>query len=239
MGAESDLLRDLVDNQYPAIIANINSSIASIEAEESDLNDVKDALEWQMNAAGDDTISIIETLKADVSYTFDDWKVLNITDFQGYDEITGLTGLTIIGASTFRVDGNKTSTFSMGKEILLKNTVPTTFHGIVSSSTYDAVNLWTTVSMDDPNSDDFSGTAASVFKVVYEFEGTGWDSDADIIANEAIFQESYAHINDEIGTDGTYGIDDKLSKLALAKSVLNNDKTKYTDGITNYDKFAT
>lgn len=238
MGVESDKLRDLVDNEYPAKITNINSSITAIEAEESNLNDTKDAIEWQMDAAGDDTLAVVLTkTDVDVTYIFGDWKVLNITDFEGHEDFTSLLTNPVITSSTaITCDGDATGYFQTGNEMLVINTSATQYRVEVVSSSYSAMPDETTITM---SGDAMSGALDTINRLVYEYGGTGWDSDSDIIENEAIFQESYSHLNDEISTSGTYGIDDKLAKLSTAKSVLNSDKTKYTDAITYYDKFAT
>jgi hypothetical protein len=238
MGVESDKLRDLVDNVYPATIANIDSSLAAIQTEKDELNDQKDAIEWQMDQAAADTLSIVGgKTNVAVVYTFGDWNVLNLRDFEGHEDFTHLlTNPSIAGVGLVYCDGDATSFFPTGREMIVINTSATQFRVEVVSATYESGPDETHVQM---TGDSMFGALSTINRLIYEWEGIGWDSDADIIENEDLFQASYAHLNDEISTTGTYGITDKLAKLDLAKTVLEADKAKYEDSVDQYDKFAT
>jgi hypothetical protein len=50
------------------------------------------------------------------------------------------------------------------------------------------------------------------------------------------FPEAYDHINHDLGTDGTYGIADKISKLGTAKTLQQTNKTKYEGFLKAYTR---
>lgn len=239
MGIESDKLRDLVDNQYPVNVANLNTGIASIDAEITELNEQKDAVEWGMAQAQADQESRLTAKGYDLNHYGPDWGTLNLQDFWLYDDIS-VTGLTFVDVDTFDVDGDQTTVFTNGLEILADCGGGGKKQRTVASSSYNGPTPdTTTVTLVVDAEEELTSGLTSVHELKYEYLGTGWDADADIITNIDYFAEAYTHLNDPLGTSGTYGINDKISKMGTAKSIQEADKAKYEDLIVLYDRFAT
>lgn len=74
--------------------------------------------------------------------------------------------------------------------------------------------------------------------VLYEYDGIGWDSDAQIIDWVDKFSFGYDYLNHEIGITGTYGINPRIEQLTNAKNLLTLNKTKITDSKTVFEDYA-
>jgi len=225
--------REMVDVIYADKIINLTNGIAAVDAQIAELNEQKDAIEWGMIEAKNDQDARLTT-KGDSVYTFGNYGVLNLSDFEVYDLLT-VTGLTYFSDDSFDVDGDQTLIFTTGLKLICDcGTDGLIYRTVLSSSFLDPE---TRVSLS-------VGTAitvnlASVYELVYEYLGIGWDSDTEIIANIDYFPDSYDHLNDTISISGTHGINDKISKLNTAKSILQADLVKYEDLVVLYDRFAT
>lgn len=239
MGVESDKLRSLVDDIYPNTVVNLTNALAATDAEITELTSQKVAVEWGMDQAKLDQETILAT-KGDLPYYYPNFGVLNLEEFTVYDLIT-TTNITYVSADSFTVDTDLTSEFTVGLEVLCSCGVDGDILRDVLSSSYDGVSDKTTVLLND-----YSGTAtpitpnlSNVYNLVYEYLGTGWDSDADIIANISYFENGYDHLNEPLGTGGTYGLNDKISKMTIGRNIQQSDKDKYESLIILYDRFAT
>jgi hypothetical protein len=74
--------------------------------------------------------------------------------------------------------------------------------------------------------------------VLYEYEGIGWDSDAQIIDWVDKFDFGYDYLVHPLGITGTYGINDKITQLQNAKNLLTQNKTKVVDSKTVFEDYA-
>lgn len=224
-------LREMVNVLYPNKIINLTNGISAINDQITELNEQKTSVEWGMTQAKSDQDTRLVT-KGDLVYTFGDYGIKNLSEFQVYD-LMSVTNLTYIDADNFEIDGDQTTKFVNGLEIACDCGVDGIKYRIVSSSAYTTV---TKVTLQAGTA--ITSNLANIYELVYEYLGTGWDADADIIANINYYDNSYAHLNDPISVSGTDGIIDKISKLNTAKSILQADKTKYEDLIILYDRFA-
>ncbi|MCK5015815.1 MAG: hypothetical protein KAS32_01985, partial [Candidatus Peribacteraceae bacterium] len=68
----------------------------------------------------------------------------------------------------------------------------------------------------------------------YEYNGTGWDSDADIQGLIDDFNFAIDHLYRDIDIDSSYGIKDMISKLQGAKTHLQNNNNKMSGAQTRY-----
>lgn len=237
--SHADKLRDLVDNTYPENVANLTTGIAAIDAQLTELNARKDAVEWGMGQAQSDQEARLAAKGYDLEHYGPNFGSTNLQDFWLYDQIS-VTGLTYVDVDTFDVDGDQTSVFTNGLEILADCGVDGKKQRIVSSSVYNGPTPdTTTVTLAVDAGANLTVNLASVYELKYEYLGTGWDSDANIVANIDYFDEAYEHLNEPLGTTGTYGINDKISKFGTAKTIQQADKAKYEALIVLYDRFAT
>ena len=237
MGVESDKLRTLVDTVYPTTVTQLTNSIASIDTQLTELNAQKDAVEWGMAQAQTDQETILSGKGADTLFYTANFGTVNLSEFFGYDLIS-TTNITYVSVDSFDVDGDQTSTFTNGLEVLVDCGVDGDKQRTVSSSVYNGAGPdTTTITLD--TGDAITSNIADVYELAYEYLGTGWDSDTDIVDNIDYFADSYTHLNDPMSTSGTYGINDRISKFQTAKTVQENDKNKYSALIILYDRFAT
>jgi len=75
--------------------------------------------------------------------------------------------------------------------------------------------------------------------VVYEFEGINWDNDAQIIEYAQQWEWALDYIEQPLGTGGSYGTEDMISKLQSAKTLLQANKNKLEQSKTYFERFAT
>lgn len=80
--------------------------------------------------------------------------------------------------------------------------------------------------------------AVGVKVVLYEYLGTGWDSDAQIIAwiNDYAFGNDY--LTRPMDTGATYGLVPYKGNLESAISILNNNKDKVEDSVGYFEDYA-
>ena len=242
MSIESDKLRDLVDNIYPTTVANLTTSIAALDAQLTELNARKDAVEWGMGQAQSDQETRLAAKGFDLEYYGGDFGTLNLEDFWLYDQIS-VTGLTFVDVDNFDVDGDQTSVFTNGLEILCDCGAGGKKQRTVASSVYNGPDPpgieTTTVTLAVDATQELTSGLSAVYELMYEYLGTGWDSDTDIVANIDYFVDAWHHLNDPLSTNGTYGLNDKIAKIGVGKSVQQADKAEFESLIVLYDRFAT
>jgi hypothetical protein len=146
--------------------------------------------------------------------------------------------LTYVNSTTFTLSGDATGTFNNGVEIISDCGIDGIKYGIVSSSTYDAGASETEVVLDGGSSEDISSNLTGVGTLVYEYNGTGWDSDSDIEQRIDEFDFTYDHLTKSLGINGTYGINESIVQLQNAKTLLTTNKDKYEESIIKYDRFG-
>jgi hypothetical protein len=241
MSSESDKLRDLVDNVYPTTIAGLTTSIASLDSMISDLTAQKEAVEWGMTQAQNDQESRLSAKGFDLNFYGTDFGSLNLSDFWLYNLIS-VTGLAFISVDIFDVGGDQTSVFTGGLEVLCDCGTSGKKQRIVLSSAYNGPYPnpeTTTVTLVEDIDNPLTAGLVDVYELHYEYLGTGWDSDANIVSNIDYFDKSWHHLNDPLGTDGTYGLNDKIDKIGAGKSIQEADKSEYETLVVLYDRFAT
>jgi len=237
MGTESDKLRELVDEVYPVTVENLTNAIASIDLEIAELNEQKDAVVWGMGEAEADQITRLEAKGYDAEYYGPDFGVSDLSDFQLHDIVPDLVNISYVSANSFDVDGDETSVLTNGLNILCGCGVDGNKARVISTSVYNGIPDTTTITLSA--GDAITSNLDTIYDLQYEYLGVGWDSDADIIANIDYFVEAYEHLTEPLGTTGTYGLNDKIAKFGIAKSIQQADKAKYEDLIVLYDRFAT
>ena len=250
MSAASDFLREFVDG-LPDKIDSLNKSYQSITQQIDDLADQKTALE-------DGVLEVIATdeLKNNLlpaktndppnAYvrTFGNYGSYdasgNVTDFGVYQLVNNSATFTQVSPSGFVVQGvNITGLLSPGDEVVVTN------NGVFSSPA-----LTTTVQVTGapyPAGSTFvnvdqaivQATVDGVWKLVYEYLGTGWDGDATIQGKIDAYAFTLDHIHAALGTNGTYGIIDLKAALTQGRSIIYKNLTKTQGMETTYEDFAT
>jgi hypothetical protein len=74
--------------------------------------------------------------------------------------------------------------------------------------------------------------------IVYAYDGTGWDSDAGIIADQYAFEVGYDQINAPIDLNGTYGLIARYSNVSVGRGVQVLNRNKYQQFVTLYEPYA-
>jgi len=104
-------------------------------------------------------------------------------------------------------------------------------YSVVTSGTWGVDNLtdWCIV---DPG----EAPGTPLYKIYSWGEVTSAGADIPQYRRQDDFPEAYDHINHDLGTDGTYGIADKISKLGTAKTLQQTNKTKYEGFLKAYTR---
>lgn len=74
--------------------------------------------------------------------------------------------------------------------------------------------------------------------LVYEYEGTGWDSDSTIIDLIDKWDFGYDYITHPFGITGTYGLQARIDQLYDALDLLLSNKSKIEESKTAFEDFA-
>jgi hypothetical protein len=247
MSAASDKIREMVDG-YPDKIDSLNKSYQAITVLIDDLAEQKTALEDGVLSviAIDEMKNTLLPAKTPNAYvrTFGNYGSYdaggNVTDFEVYQLINNTATFTQDSPSGFIVEGvNITGLLSPGDEVVVTNNgvfsspaITTTVQ--VTGAPYPAGS--TLVIVDQPI---IQATIDGVWKLVYEYLGTGWDSDPVIQGKIDAYAFTIDHIHAPLGTDGTYGIIDLKAALTQGRSIIYKNLLK-TEGMEDtYTDFAT
>lgn len=233
----SDSLKQLID-AYSDNLPNIDKSITSINTQLTDFNQQKTVVEDDvMSPAESDMDSLLSakatSLSAEIIYKGSTYGVSSLSDWYLLDEKG--TNLTYVDVDNFTVDGDFTTDYTNGTIVGVDCGVDGIKIRTVDSSTYTTVTE-VTLTVDAANELTSNATQGGI--LVYEYEGEGWDSDADIIELVDLFDDAYDHLNKEKGEEGTYGIIPTITSLTLAKTIQQNNKAKYQSIISSYEKYA-
>jgi hypothetical protein len=239
MSANSDKLGQMVTD-FTSISENLSGSLVKIDAQILDLTEQQQAIGYAEDEIEDDLEAAVVPAKAEYFYTFGSFGASgsgSLDEWSGYDEVS-VAGLTYISGVLFTVDGNQTSTFTAGLNILVTNS------GSFSSSTTISGSVYNHLSY--PN-DTLVGLDASictagldgVYLEAYAPTGPFWDSDVTIqgYMDDWAFMDNF--LTQEVGLDGTYGIVGRLSNLYVARGVVENDYNKYDGMIGPMGDYAT
>jgi hypothetical protein len=226
----SDQLRTFITN-VPIKVAEIDASLVGIQEQIDILTDLQTAInDGVLDEAVNLMVILLEAkrvaLGATSVRTFGDFGILDLTEFLIYT-ITGANFA--VELDGFSVDTDLTGTYTAGKVIASSSDGS----GTVISSDYNiTVPLKTYVAT-------ALSVSAHAGPVNYEYLGTGWDSDADILAAMDGFDEGYDHLTRLLSGSATYGIDDMIAKLNIGKNIQTNNKAKLETVETVYEPFAT
>lgn len=250
MSIYSDKLRQMI-NDATKSVTDITTSIENLDERVDDLEEQEDAIVNGMtNVIG--TTQMPEKLNeklityrgntvvygSDYNQIYDDDG--NVTDWVCWLILDPLL-ITRIDDDTLDYEGDITSLTLPGDEFVVGEIPfpppPTSITRIILSSTYNEFTGKTTIIFEPgialPN------PIEEVKRIVYEYEGTNWDSDEDIINYITSWDFGHDYLHRDLGTDGTYGILDMISKLGIARGVLVNNRNKMEGSITIFEPYAT
>jgi len=225
-------------------------SIDGVDQQIQELIDKRDGLQYILDTTKNDIVNRI-TPKGDIVYTFGNFYTgtlsadANLVDWQVFQ--TYNTDVTYISDTSFEYTGpdDVQTIFPIGMILYSYNgSTP----GVRCTITgYDPLNPnIVIVEATDPNNTDpvLQNDMISVVELVYEYidhdnDGVvdGWDNDPDILKDIQDFDFANDHIFKPLDINGTYGIQDRIDKLQLAKTAAQNNKTKYDNANIKYENY--
>lgn len=238
MSTPQEILQQMID-QAPENIENIDSSLAQINASIADFQTKQDSM---ITGVGDVAVTrlnaFLDTIYPAVNHYILYGSTFNLitsstgtlTDWKIY-EIQALVDLTYDTNKTFICEGDVTEIFADDLEVavLLESGWEIT---TVASTVYDEEEDETTVTLTDEVLDD-TLTAVAIYVYTYN---PGDHSEIDSYVSQWEFAQDY--ILQPLGTSGTYGTQDNIDKLNLAKALLTSNKTKVADSVTVFQEFV-
>lgn len=238
--SDADKLREMIDG-YPTLTANLSAGIDNIELQIDDYTEQQSALEFAMDGLAADIETDIEASKADKFYSYgnfnDGTESASLSAWIGYDEET-VPGLTYIDSQYFTSTSDVTSTFTAGLAAIFTNS------GVFTTGTSISGSLWNTLEYPSKtligvDNAVLTGTLDGVYLESYRPTGPFWDSDATIQGYMDDFDFILDYIWQDLGISGTYGVEDIIVKLELAKSILEIDYAKYNAAGPVLEDYAT
>jgi len=149
----------------------------------------------------------------------------SITDWNIYEIVN--VDATCSSATEFVTEGDTTFDFISTEDISFILSISTRVYSTISSSTYDEENNETIVVIDDAVLD------PATFLEIWKFKYSYIISDDPIIDNfKTQWDFGHDYLVLPMGTLGTYGILDNISKLTLARNLLFANRTKANDSIS-------
>jgi len=238
--AAADDLRYLVDVAYPEIVANLTTMLAQLE-------DEKTAVVAETATVNDGVLNASETdhkAKLEAKRVANGWDYIiygpNYADSQlidwaiwEFDGIPWTTGILRLSNTSFRITSATPPTFVDDSPILSQG--GSVIQEVLSSVVVPGVSVTVTLKAGILPNPLISIDRASI---VYEYLGTGWDSDAGIIQAQDVFELGYSQINDPISLTGTYGLLAQESNIQTGIDVQTLNKEKYEKFITDYEPYA-
>jgi hypothetical protein len=229
---EADKLKEMIDNA-PQESEDTQASIDQVDEQIAEWQEKQDALEFTMdeccyNVDAGIVHGLLPT-KADAVATYDDFSNTNAAEWLAGDaELDNNDGLkddiTKLSATQFECDNDHSSEFSVSQTVgfVFNNTNKSGTKSDIQAVDYNITTLLkTTVTLNDGV---LTSTPISSIIPSYVYNGIGWDSDADIQARIDEFAYSYNHVTEPMGTAGTYGTEDNIAKLNMAKQLLTANK---------------
>lgn len=226
---------------YPDKVSSLNVSISAVDEQLTDLQEQQTALNDVLDQVESEQDNLLIN-KRDANNWEWIWKgsnygSTNVSDFRIGNEYPS-TNLTYVNSTTFTLDDDATGTFSSSVETISDCGVDGIKYGVVSSSTYTASANTTEVVLDGGSSEALTSNLTGVGTLVYEYNGTGWDSDSDIEQRIDEFDFTYDHLTKPLGINGTYGINESITQRQNAKTLLVANRDKYEEAINKYDRFG-
>lgn len=252
--ASQDVLKQMIDDADSQVESS-NKSIEMLDTQIADLTEKQTAIKEGVMDVCEDNLTeyLIGTkyssneyvmYKGDLfnlAYNNDgnltDWNILKL-QFDNTSEI--LPHFTYVGPLTFTCLGDLTSLFisySSLCDIAFAIHDGTSFTDIsyanISSSVYDATTDLTTVIISGEN-------LTILHETLFLYEAS-YNNPSDSTADDIIEKWNFGHdyINREVGSTGTYGTKDSISKLNSARTMLSNNSSKYTESKTVFSNFVT
>ena len=224
------VLSDWVD-VLPTTVAQIQMSIDNVDVQLADLGAKKTALEGVLTSistgpSGMSVYLLTKALSGDDGYvyTYGDYGTANVTEFKVYGIID--TEVTYDSPTTFTCDSSASGLFSVGQQLGVDCGVD----GIQDTTVLSVSGAGTlTISV---SGDSITSNLVKAMHFDYEYGGINWDSDATVLQFISDFAFVLDFLNKTLGVDGTYGINDMISKLGIARGLLVINKNKYNNGIT-------
>lgn len=249
MSAASDFLREFVDG-LPDKIDSLEKSYQSITAQIDELGNEKTALEDGLLAVViDDMVNTLLPSKTNdppnaYIYTFGNFgnydATGNVSDFQVYQLINNSATFTQVSPSGFVIQGvNISGQLSLGTKIVVTNGGTFSDPAVTSTVSVTGAPYPANSTFVEVSSSIVLATVDGVWKLVYEYGGVGWDSDADVVQNITDYAFALDHIHAALGTDGTYGIIDLKAALTQGRTIIYKNLTKTQGMETTYERFAT
>jgi hypothetical protein len=237
--SSADKLGEMVTG-FTSTSENLSGSLVKIDILRADLVEQWQALVYAQDEIETDLEAYVVPGKAEYFYTFGSYGVSGaggLYEWMGFDS-EAAAGLTYISGTSFTVAGNQTSTYTAGTSAVVTN------GGAFSAST--------TISGSDAADPSYPGEtyvvldasicAANlngVYLEAYAPQGALWDSDATIQA----WMDNWAFLDgfmtQDVGLQGTYGLEGRIVNLDVAKGVVEKDYAKYDGMIPIMELYAT
>jgi hypothetical protein len=239
MSESSDKLGQMVID-FTETATNLSGSLVKIDILIQELTEQWQAIGYAEDEIESDLEAAVVPAKAEYFYTYGNFGVSGtgaLNEWSGYDEVS-VAGLTYISTTSFIVDGDQTSTFTAGLNILVTNSgtfsASTTISG---SDDQDPAHTPNTLVVLDAAI--CAASLDGVYLKAYAPSGPFWDSDATIqgYMDDWVFLDNF--LTQTVGLDGTYGIVGRLSNLYVARGVVQNDYEKYDGMIAPMSNYAT
>jgi len=240
MSADSDKLREMIDG-YPTLTANLSAGLVNLQLQIDDYTEQLSALNSAHDGLATDIETDVEAVKADKFYSYGDFndgtESANLTDWIGYDQ-EAAAGLTYVSSELFTLSGDQTSTYTAGVSAIFTNGGAFTTGTAISGSLYNTI-AYPNVTLVGSDAAVLTGTLDGVYLEAYTPTGPLWDSDATIQGYMDAFDFILDYIWQDLGTGGTYGVEDTIDKLGDAKAILELDYAKYDAAGPFLEDYAT
>jgi len=237
MTVDSDKLGVMVTG-YDTLVPNLSASYDSIVAEIADLNEQWSAIVWAQNKYESALRGYVEANKSDYTYTYGNFGVSGtgiLNEWMGFTA-ESVTGLTYVDSYRVTVDGDQTSTFTAGLSGLFHYALFYTASSTISASIYPYDTTKTLIGF---NTGIVDVAVDQILLADYAPWGAMWDSDATVQG----YMDDWIVIDDlltkTLTSTGTYGIVDKIDKLALARNLVLINMNKYDAAGPILDVYAT
>jgi hypothetical protein len=242
MSVDSDKLRAMINN-YPTLTANLSAGLDNLQAQIDDYTEQQSALDSAHDGLATDLENyiVVSAGKADKFYSYGDFndgtESANLTDWIGYDQ-EAAAGLTYVSSDLFTVSGDQTSTYTAGVSAIFTNGGTFTTGTAISGSLYNTI-AYPLVTLVGVDAAVLTATLDGVYLEAYQPSGPLWDSDATVQGYMDDFDFILDYIWQDLGTGGTYGVEDTIDKLTDAYNILLLDYNKYSAAGDILEPYAT
>ncbi len=237
--SDADKLRDMV-NDFTSTSENLSGSLVKIDTLRADLMEQWRALVYAEDEIETDLEAYVVPGKAEYFYTFGTYGASGsggLYEWMGFDSEVA-AGLTYISGTSFTVTGDQTSTYTAGTSAVVTNggtfSASTTISG--SDAADPAYPGETYVVLD---ASICAANLDGVYLEAYAPQGALWDSDSTIQA----WIDSWAYMDNfmtqTVGLGGTYGLENRVLNLDIARNVVEKDYIRYDSMISLMEPYAT